>query len=171
VRGPFCIGVDVQPGWERATVAVAGMRDDGRIGVELVADLRSEAEPLTAARVIAAVASFPEFCTTIAYDARGAAASAFERDASATGLPWDALDNSAMIAACMDVSEMVIAGTLAIDDPLVDAQIAWTARREIGTDGAFRFSRPASGGPIDAVYAVTLAAHAMAFNNWTPSIT
>jgi len=172
VRAPFCIGVDVQPGWRRATVAVAGLRGDGRIGVEVIADLRDDTEPLTAARVIAAVHAFPEFTAAIAYDNRGAAASAFDRDQIESGLAWDALDNSAVIAACMDVSEMVISGRLAVDDPLLDAQIAWTARREIGTDGAFRFSRPASGGEIDAVYAMTLAAHAMAYNGgWSPSIT
>lgn len=172
VQAPFCLGVDVNPGFDRATVAVAGMRPDGRVGAAVVADLRNDpAQPLTASRVVDAVHQFPEFVSAIAYDARGAAAAAFERDARDTGHPWDALDNAAMISACMDVSEMVISGTLAIDDPLVDAQVAWTARREVGTEGAFRFSRPASGGPIDAVYAVTLAAHAMARLGGGPSIT
>jgi hypothetical protein len=171
VGAPFCLGVDVHPGWERATVAAAGLREDGRIGVEVVGDLRADAAPLTAERVIRAVHDFPEFISTAAYDARGAAASAFDRDALETGLPWEAMGNSAMIAACMDVSEMVMSGRIAADDPLLDAQVAWTSRREVGTDGAFRFSRPASGGPIDAVYAMTLAAHAMAYRGQGPTIT
>src|SRR6185369_9649438 len=42
LSGPYALGVDVQPGWERATISVSGVRDDGRIGVEVHRDLRGD---------------------------------------------------------------------------------------------------------------------------------
>ena len=51
--GPYALGVDVQPGWERATICVAGLRPDGRVGVEVYRDIRgTEHEPVTADRII-----------------------------------------------------------------------------------------------------------------------
>ncbi len=67
-----------------------------------------------------------------------------------------------MVSACLDITERILAGELAVDDPLLDAQMALVAKRPVGQDGAFRFSRQASGGPIDAVMAMTLAVHAIA---------
>ena len=37
--GPFALGVDIQPGWERASIVVAGLREDGKVGVEVYRDL------------------------------------------------------------------------------------------------------------------------------------
>jgi hypothetical protein len=164
LTGPYALGVDVQPGWERATICVAGIRADNRVGVEVYRDLRrTGGEPVTAARIIADCVGFPEIdqVLAIAFDQVSGAAPAFLRHHEETGLPWDGLKPAEMVAACMDVTEQILAGTLAVNDPLLDAQIALVAKRPIGQDGAFRFSRQASTGPIDAVMAMTLAAHSI----------
>jgi hypothetical protein len=170
--GPYALGVDVQPGWERATICVAGIRSDGRVGVEVYRDIRgTEHSPVTAARVIAEVRKFPDPLAVIAYDQVSGAAASFLRESEESGENWDALKPAAMVAACMDADEMIRAGRLAVDDPLLDAQIPLTARRPVGQDGAFRFSRAASLGPIDAVMAMALAAHAIAYTGPKPMIT
>jgi hypothetical protein len=164
--------VDVQPGWERATICVAGIRGDGRVGVEVYRDVRgTEHEPVTAARVIHEIEKFPDPVAVIAYDQVSGAAASFLRHGEETGLPWDALKPAAIVAACMDAAEMIRSGRLAVDDPLLDAQIPLTSRRPVGQDGAFRFSRAASLGPIDAVMAMALAAHAIAYQAPMPKIT
>jgi len=172
VDGPFALGVDIQPGWERATIAVAAQRADGRIGAEIYKDLRrEEGDPITAGRLIDAVHSFPEPIVAVAYDQVIGAASAFERDGQEHWTPWDPLKPGAVMAACMDVNEMILSGRLAVDDPLVDAQVPHVARRNIGQDGGFAFNRLASTGPIDAFMAVTFAAHAIAYGAGLPKIT
>ena len=65
---------------------------------------------------------------------------------------------------------MIQSARLAVGDPLIDAQIATAARRNVGQDGAFRFSRRESLGPIDAVLAMTFAAHAIAYKPAMPMI-
>jgi hypothetical protein len=171
VGPPYALGIDIQPGWERATIAVAARRPDGKIGAEVYRDLRSDdRHPITAERILDEVHKFPDPVQTIAYDAVIGAASAFLRDAQDTGSPWDPLKPGAMIAASMDVTEMILSGRLAVDDPLLDAQIGFVSRRSIGVEGAFRFSRVQSTGPIDAIMAMTLAAHAIAYQLPLPSI-
>lgn len=167
LEGPYALAVGVQPGWERATIAVTGVRPDGRIGAEIHRDIRGE---ITAQRIVAEVAAFRDPVQVIAYDSVSAGAPEFRRDAEETGRPWREFKPADMVAACMDVSEMVLAGRLAHDDPLLDAQIAWTAKRPIGLDGAYRFSVQHSGGPIDAVNAVAMAAHAIASPPKVPQI-
>jgi phage terminase large subunit-like protein len=172
LSGPFALGVDVQPGWERATICVAGIRTDGRVGVEVFRDIRATPDtPVTAARIAEDIRKFPDAVAVIAYDQVSGAAASFLREANETGAPWDPLKPAAIVAACMDVDEMIRAGRLAVDDPLLDAQIPLAARRPVGADGAFRFSRAASLGPIDAVMAMVLAAHAIAYTGPEPKIT
>lgn len=171
--GPYALGVDVQPGWGRATICVAGIRDDERIGVEVYRDLRdTESEPLTAARVIAAITAFPDIdqVTVIAYDQQSAGASAFLHNQEEIGLPWDPLKPGRVMLACMGTDEMIRASRLAVDDPLLDAQMAMVAKRPIGLDGAFRFSRQHSTGPIDAFMALTFAADAISYFGGGPLI-
>jgi hypothetical protein len=169
LTGPYVMGVDVQPGWERASVCVAGVRLDGRIGVEVFRDLRD----ITADDVIAAVESFPDIdlVQAIVYDSQAGGASAFERHADATASPWQPLKPSDVVAACMDVTEMILSGRLAVDDPLIDSQIPVTGRRPVGMEGAFRFSRHASAGAIDGVMAMTFAAHGIVSVPGMPRIT
>jgi phage terminase large subunit-like protein len=59
---------------------------------------------------------------------------------------------------------------LPVDDPLLDAQIPNAARRMVGMDGAFCFSRAQSLGPIDAIIAMTFAAHSIASGAPVPNI-
>ena len=65
---------------------------------------------------------------------------------------------------------MIGAARLAVDDPLISAQAGTVAKRDIGQDGAFRFSRRHSAGPIDAFMAMTFAAHAAAYQDSGPQI-
>jgi hypothetical protein len=172
--GPFALGIDVQPGWERATVTVAGLRADGRVGVEVYRDIRADAAaPVTGDRIIEVVRGFPaiDYVMAIAYDQVSGAAPAFVRAAMEDGLPWEPLKANQVVAACMDLDELVVSGRLAVDDPLLDAQIPMAGRRAIGFEGAFRFSRKDSPGPIDAVLSMTFAAHAIAGAPPAPSIT
>lgn len=161
VRGPFTLAVDVQPGWERATITVGGIRPDDRVGVEVYRDIRGAT---TAAEIIAAVEAFPDIdlVQEVVYDGTAGGASAFERHANETGMPWVGLKPHQVVAACMDVTEMILSRRLAVDDPLLDAQIPFTGRRPVGMEGGFRFSRHASEGPIDAVMSMTFAAHGIA---------
>jgi hypothetical protein len=125
----------------------------------------TESRPIEAEVVIAEVAAFVagHSVRSISYDATSGIAPAFARHAQETGLPYEPLKPGDVVAACMDVSEMVLSGRLAVDDPLLDAQVPLTAQRPVGQDGAFRFSQAHSGGPIDAVLGMTFAAHAIAY--------
>lgn len=160
-EGPYALAVDIQPGWERATITAAAIRSDGRVGVEVYRDIREGT--ITAERIIAEVHAFPDPVVVCAYDQVSGAAPSFRRDAMETGFPWDELKPSAVVSACMDVTEMIQAARLAVGDPLIDAQIVGAARRAVGQDGAFRFSRQQSLGPIDAVMAMTFSAHGIVY--------
>jgi hypothetical protein len=166
LTGPYALGVREHVGWERATICVAGLRPDGRIGVEVYRDLRgSDVDPVTAARIIREVDAFPDQASlqVIAFDSQSGGAPEFRRQAEEKRGPWDELLPSAVVSACMDVTEMVQAGRLAVRDPLIDAQVAGGSRRPVGQDGAFRFSVRDSLGPIDAVLGMAFAAHAIAY--------
>ena len=165
--GPYALGVDIEPGWLRASVVVSAVRPDGRIAAAVVdAITGTEAAPVKADDVVRLVHSFTDTHPTrvIAYEASSGIASAFARDAIESGLPYDPLKPSLVAHAAMDTAEMIHAGRLAVDDPLLDAQIPLAARRQVGMDGAWRFGRHASLGPIEAVIALTFAAHAIAYS-------
>jgi len=160
--GPYALGIGVAPGWTRATIAVAAIRPDGGVGVEVYRDLR---EDVTPEQVTKAVEAFhvERQAQVIAYDAMSGGAGAFERHGQEAGLPYDGLKPAAMVSATMDFSEMVMAQRLAVDDPLLEAQVQLVVKRKVGPDGAYRFSRGESLGPIDAMEAALLAAHAIAY--------
>jgi hypothetical protein len=170
VPGPYAMAVDIVAGWQGATIGVAAIRPDGRIGFEVYRELVG---PVTADDITAAVAGFSQInmVHVVAYDGVSGGASAFERHAQETGIPWRASKPTEIVAASMDVTEMILSGRLAVDDRRLDEQIAWTARREVGSEGGFRFTRGASGGPIDAVMAMTIAVHASAGGDPMPRIT
>jgi phage terminase large subunit-like protein len=171
VAGPFALGIDVSGGGARATIAVAGIRPDGRIGVEVHRDLRADATAIiTSDRIIAEVHAFADPLAYVAYDSVIGAASAFDRDGQATAIPWDGLKPAAMMAAAMDFDEMITAGRLAVDDPLLDAQVPMVGKLHIGSEGGFRYSRRASEAAIDAFLAAMLAAHAIAYTVRLPQI-
>jgi hypothetical protein len=161
--GPYVLAVDVQSGWQRATISVAGMRTDGRVGVEVLRDIREEpGSPVTAARIIAELEAFPGYVASIVFDSISGIGPELRRRAQETGLPYTELTRGDFVSACMDVTEMIHSGRLAVDDPLLDAQMPMVAKRSVGADGAFCFSRGDSLGPIDAFLSMTFAASAMA---------
>jgi hypothetical protein len=161
--GPYTLAVDVQSGWQRATISVAGVRADKRVGVEVLRDIREEpGSPVTAARIIAELEAFPGYVAAILFDSISGISSELRRRKDETGLPYEELSRADFVAACMDVTEMIHSGRLAVDDPLLDAQMPMVARRNVGADGAFCFSRGDSLGPIDAFLSMTFAAHGIA---------
>lgn len=173
LNGPYALGIDIQPGWDRASICVAGVREDGRVGVEVYADMRStDAESVTADRIVRTVEAFPDIgsVVAIAYDQNSGGAPRFIRHHDETGFPWDALKPGRVMLACMGVDEMIRAANIAADDPLLDAQIAYVAKRPVGQDGAFRFGRQASAGPIDTVMAMVFAADAIGYYGGGPLI-
>jgi len=96
------------------------IRDPDGHGIEVYRDFRrTEGDPVTAARIIAAVEAFPDIenVVTVAYDQVSGGAPAFERNHDETGLPWDPLKPAAMVSACMDFTEMLLAGNLAVRRP------------------------------------------------------
>jgi hypothetical protein len=166
VDGPFALGVQVAVGWMRASIMVAAVRPDGRVAVEVLHDFRgSEDHPVEADQVTAAIATFANThpLQVIAYDASGAIAPAATRHALATGLPYDPLKPAAVVAACMDLDELIGSVRLAHNDPLLDYQLPLAAKRPVGTDGAWRWGIRASAGDVDAIVAMTYAAHAITY--------
>lgn len=171
LTGPYALAVDVQSGWQRATISVAGIREDGRVGVEVLRDLRDEpGNPVTAARIIAELEAFPEYVAVILFDSISGVSAELRRRGIETGLPYQELTRGQFVEACMDVTEMIHSKRLAVDDPLLDAQLPFVARRDVGADGAFCFSRAKSLGPIDAFLSMTFAAHGIASMAGIPRI-
>jgi hypothetical protein len=70
----------------------------------------------------------------------------------------------------MDVAEMIASGRLAVDDPLLDAQVPNVSKRSVGNEGAYRYSRAKSEGDIDAFVSMMLAAHTIAYTLRKPQI-
>jgi hypothetical protein len=125
----------------------------------------TDSVPITAAQVVNAIADFASKrpVAYIAYDASSSIGPAALRHAAATALPYDALKPAAIVAACMDLGEMLSSGRLAHRDPLLDHQLPQAAKRYVGSDGAWRWGIKASAGDIDAIVAMTYAAHAAAY--------
>lgn len=161
VDPPFVLAVDIQPGWERATIVAAGVRADGRIGIEVFRDIRAaDHGAITAESLIEAIEAFPDPVAAVVYDSVSGAAAEFDRHGlNAWGVDWVPLKPAQVVTASMDTTEMILSGRIAVDDPLLDAQLPTVARRDVGQEGAFRFTRRESGGPIDAFMALTFAAH------------
>jgi hypothetical protein len=171
LSGPYALAVDVHQGWDRATISVAGIREDGRIGVEVLSDLRDEPNnPVTAGRIIGEIEAFPDYVAVIVFDSISGVSAELRRRGELTGLPYRELNRHEFVEACMDVTEMIHAGRLAVDDPLLDAQLPMVARRDVGADGAFCFSRGNSLGPIDAFLSMTFAAHGIASMSAIPRV-
>ena len=135
--------------------------------MEVYRDIR---EDVTVDRLLREVQAFPQPVRVIAYPSVSGASSGFQRDLELTQRPWDELSPGMVVSACMDVYEMIGSARLAVDDPLIGAQSTTVAKRDVGQDGAFRFSRRHSSGPIDAFMAMTFAAHAAAYKPSGPQI-
>lgn len=160
VSGPYTLAVEVTADWTDATIAVAALRKDGRVGVEIHKHFEGTASaPITGDMVTKVISAFAEkyAVSHIAYPASSALAPSFARHTALTGLPYLALAAVGIPPACADFAEAVGSKRLAHDDPLLDGQMAWAARRFVGREGAWRWAVTASAGPITAVIAATLA--------------
>lgn len=154
----YVIGVDVTASLTEASVVVAAMRKDGRVGVEVHRHLLGRQDvPLTANDVLVEVHKVAARVKVdaIVYPASSALAPAFERNAVESGLPYQALQGPRQAQACADFAEAVTSGRLAHDDPYLDSQIAVAQRRFIGQEGAWRWA--ISGSPSTGTVAATLA--------------
>ena len=169
--GPFHLAVDVHPGWERATIAVAAVLEDGRVGVEVWRDLRQADGPLTAATIAAELDAFPRPAATVSFEGViGPAQELARHGEQVWGTEYRSLRPNQVVAACIDWMNLLQASRLAAGDPLLDAQIPLVAKRPVGQDGAYRWSRAHSTGPIDAVFAATFAAAAAVSAGKPPAI-
>lgn len=159
--GPYVVAVDAVSSWERASIAVAGVRPDGRVGVEIARDLRLD--PMTGRAVDdgAIVRALDELraratVRAIRYDAQASIAPVLARYAESHDDAGVAAVGPAEFARdCADLEEHVLGRRLAHADPLIDAQLAGAVRLLRG-DG-WRWGRRASSGHIDALCAATLA--------------
>lgn len=168
VDPPYVLGVDIQPGWGRATITAAAARPDGRIGVEVYRELVTD---VTADRLIELIDAFPRPVAAVVYAAVSGAAAQFDRHKGETwGIDWLSLKPHEVVRACMDVQELIQSRRLAVDDPLIDSQVPDVVKRPVGSEGAFVFSRQASPGAIDGFLALTFAAHIAASSAKPPSI-
>jgi hypothetical protein len=125
---------------------------------------------VTAARIVREIEAFPKYVAVILFDGITGISAELRRRAIETGLPYQELSRGEFVDACMDVTEMIHAGRLAVDDPLLDAQMPMVARRDVGSDGAFCFTRGKSLGPIDAFLSMTFAAHGIASMAGVPRV-
>jgi len=168
VAGGYVIACDVLSTWSEGSIIIAALRKDGRVGIEVHRQLLARTErPLTApdfTREVAAIAAKVKV-DAIVYSASSALAPAFERHATETGLPYQAITASRNVMACADFAEAVTAKRIAHDDPFLDSQVASAQRRFIGTEGAWRWT--ISGTPITGVVGATLSV-AIAAKSVTP---
>jgi hypothetical protein len=158
VVGGYVVACDVLSTWGEGSIIVAALRNDGRVGIEVHRHLQGRTDmPLTApdfTREVAAIAQKVKV-DAIVYSASSALAPAFERHATETQLPYQAITASRNIMACADFAEAVTAKRIAHDDPFIDSQVASAQRRFIGSDGAWRWT--ISGTPITGLVASTFA--------------
>lgn len=158
VAGGYVVACDVLSTWSEGSIIVSALRKDGRVGVEVHRHLLARTDrPLTApdfTREVAAIAAKVKV-DAIVYSASSALAPAFERHATESGLPYQAIPATKNIMACADFAEAVTAKRIAHDDPFLDSQVAVAQRRFIGTDGAWRWT--ISNAPITGVVGATLS--------------
>ena len=164
----YVVAVDVTADFGEGTIAIAGMRKDGRVGVEVHRHLEGRKDiPLAADDFVREVAKLCARVTVsnIVYTASSALAPAFARHSVETQLPYEAVSSIKALLACADFAEAVTSKRLAHDDPYLDAQIAGAQRRFIGAEGSWRWviggstsGIPQSTGVIAATYAVSWAA-------------
>jgi hypothetical protein len=158
--GPFVLAVEVDSDWTDATIAVSRLRKDGKVGVEIHRHFEgTAARPVTGDEIIRSLSAFAEKyrVSDIAYPAASALAPILARHGAQTSLPYRDIPATQIPGMCADYAEAVGSKRLAHDDPLLDMQQAWAARRYVGKEGAWRWAVSASAGPITSVVAATLA--------------
>jgi Phage terminase-like protein, large subunit len=162
VQSPrYVLAVNVNNNWTDATIAVAAKRRDGRIGVEIHAHLDgTSTQQITGGAVSGIVSAFAEKyrVAKVLYLHNDPIAAEAQRHKAMTGKPWEPVTSVEYLRFCNDFQEAVGSRRIAHDDPLLDGQIAYAARRFVGSEDAWRWAVTMSGGPITAVQAATLAA-------------
>jgi len=157
-QGPYVLAIDCDSYLTEATIAVAGVRPDGRVGVELYRHLTgTPANQITGGQIETLVSNFKGPIKSVLYPASSALAPALVRAEMKSGLPYEALQGPDMVRACADLSEGIGARRIVHNDPFLDAEIAGANRRMVGNDGGWRWSITTSQTPITSVVAVTLA--------------
>lgn len=158
VQSSYIVAVDVTANWQEGAIIVAGLRKDGKVGVEVHRHL--EARPgtqLNASHFIEQVdnlvSKLPVEMTI--YSASSALAPSIERHGAQKNLVTKSIPATQMQMACEDFAEAVIANRLVHNDSYLDSQVAKAQRRFIGSDGAWRWSISQS--PINGVVAMTMA--------------
>jgi hypothetical protein len=159
VTGRYVIAVDVTASWGEGTIAVAAVRQDGKVGVEIHRHLLARTIPLQASDFTMEIASLVKRIgrgnvESIVYSASSALAPAFERHAIEAMLPYNSIPATRVLMACGDFAEAVTSQRVAHDDPFLDSQIASAQRKFVGSDGSWRWT--ISGTPITGVIAATL---------------
>jgi hypothetical protein len=140
------------------TIAVAGARTDGKIGVELYRHLSATpSAPIIGSQIETLVSNFGGTLSAILYPASSALAPALARAEARGQLPYEALAGPDIVRACQDFAEGIGARRIVHSDPFLDAEISGANRRMIGNDGAWRWSITTSQTPITSVVAATLA--------------
>lgn len=156
--GPFVLAIDCDSYLTEATIAVGGVRQDGRVGVEIYRHISGTAsDPITGTHIETLVSNFRGEIKSIMYPATSALAPALVRAQMKSQLPFEPLQSPDMVRACQDLAEGVGARRIVHNDPFLDAEISGAERRMIGKDGGWRWSITASQTPITSVVAATLA--------------
>jgi phage terminase large subunit-like protein len=146
--------------WSRASIAAAIRRPDGRVHVELAADIRAApGGRLPASRFTDAAAAILARNPTrrpFAWDARDPGAGAWARMTEALDIPGWPASVGDLIGASADLYALAVAGQLVhLADPLLTAQAVAAARVDVGE--GWRISRKRSAGDVDALTAAMLA--------------
>lgn len=153
--GPPVFAVDVSPGEETASIAVAGVRDDGLLHVEIaenrpgtgwVAAWLKDRQGRWNARIVADP---------------GGPAGAVLPDAKAAGVDIEPVSLRDHAAACASLRSAVVEGRMRHrGDALLDAALQGATKRDMG-DGAWLWSRKSSLIDISPLVAATLALSAV----------
>jgi phage terminase large subunit-like protein len=156
--GTVALGVDVAPGWRRATIAVCAPMGDGTWHAAVVADMRpAEGRIVAPAELEEAMIRATEEWgpLTWTWDANAAAAAQVERITSEHDWVAHPFGGAAIVGAHETFYSELIAGRLTHEpDALVTAGIANARSAPVGAGGGWRLSRRVSLGPIDPILAV-----------------
>ena len=156
----FAVGVEVAPGLESASVAVAGRRADGGWHVEL-AEVRKGAHWLDA--WVAAFVEANPAVRSVVVDVGGPVAALLEKHQGGwrfrgSKVRVEPLSVKSVGVACTRLLDGAVAGGLHhLGQPQLDAAVQVAAKRALGDTGMWTFSRKSSTADITPVQAVAWA--------------
>ena len=150
----FALGVEVAPDAERASVALAGVRDDGLWHVEL--DESREGVAWVVPYVTALLEANPQI-RGVGVDA-GSPSKVLLDEFAAAGVRLITPKVQDLGAACTTVLSGVVTGEVRhIDQGQLNAAVAVAGKRRLGDTGMWVWSRATSAADVTPVQAVTLA--------------